>query len=513
MKSENRIFISLLLLCCLVLSGCSAKENEEKAEDIKIISSENPEEEIKETVVADGATKNGIKIAIDPGHQGESVDMTAQEPNAPDSSEMKTKASTGTAGSYTGIAEYQLVLDISLMVRDELEAQGYEVIMTREDNDTAISNAERATLANESGANVMVRIHANSSDDTSASGALALVSSESNPYIGDRYQESYQLADTILQSYCQETGMENDGIQENDSMTGINWSTIPVMILEMGFMSNESDDYNMADPSFRKQMVTGIVKGINTYFGQQTNGEHLTDLDDQINQLSQEAIAQGEKWSVYVKDLSNGNYSVVGNQKMQSASIIKLFVAGTVYENLDAVNAVQAYDGETQELIKAMISQSDNDATNELVTRLGSGDATAGLAKINEFCNQHGYLGTHMGRLMLASNETDDNYTTVQDVGCLLETYYRNEMSGSEDILAFMKEQERTTKIPAGLPEGIEAANKTGELSDVENDVALVTANGKTYIICVMSNNVQAPQRAVEQIRSLSSLVYNTLMQ
>jgi len=118
-----------------------------------------------------------LTVAIDPGHQGSWVDMTDTEPLGPGSSEMKTKSSTGTQGSYSGLAEYELNLEIALLLRSELEERGYEVILTREDNDTAISNAERATLAYEEGGDIYVRIHANGSEDSSISGALAMVPS------------------------------------------------------------------------------------------------------------------------------------------------------------------------------------------------------------------------------------------------------------------------------------------------------------------------------------------------
>ena len=61
--------------------------------------------------------KKGILIAIDPGHQAPDVDMSAKEPNAPGSNVMKAKATGGTSGRYSGIAEYELNLAISLMLR------------------------------------------------------------------------------------------------------------------------------------------------------------------------------------------------------------------------------------------------------------------------------------------------------------------------------------------------------------------------------------------------------------
>lgn len=128
--------------------------------------------------------------------------MSAQEPNAPGSEVMKMKATSGTSGAYSGIPEYQLCLDISLMLKDALEAEGYPVILTRENNETAISNSERAVLANEAGADISIRIHANGSEDPQANGALALISSQSNPYTGSFYGESRALAESILGAYC-----------------------------------------------------------------------------------------------------------------------------------------------------------------------------------------------------------------------------------------------------------------------------------------------------------------------
>jgi N-acetylmuramoyl-L-alanine amidase len=180
---------------------------------------------------------------------------------------MKAKATTGTAGSFTQIPEYELNLDISLALQTELENRGYRVVMTRTDNDTAISNAERAVKAYEEGGDIYVRIHANGSEDSSVSGALGMTPSYDNAYVGHLAEESYRLTDCILSAYCQETGFGDLGIQYHDDMTGINWSQIPVTILEMGFMTNEHDDTAMADEAMRQKMVMGIANGVDQYFG------------------------------------------------------------------------------------------------------------------------------------------------------------------------------------------------------------------------------------------------------
>lgn len=247
-----------------ITEAVKAKEEQRRQEE-----EAKREEEAKaaEAEAAKKAQASSKIIALDPGHQSFAIDMSAKEPNGPGSQEMKAKCTSGTAGKFTGIPEYELTLDISLMLRAELEDRGYQVVLTREDNETAISNSERALMAADSGADIYVRIHANGSENPSASGALALVPSGDNPYVSHLAPDSYALAEFVLSAYCGQTGFVNKGIQLNDTMTGMNWSRVPVMILEMGFMSNENDDYSMADQAFRERMVTGIADGIDQYFG------------------------------------------------------------------------------------------------------------------------------------------------------------------------------------------------------------------------------------------------------
>lgn len=205
-------------------------------------------------------------IGIDPGHQGPNVDMSDLEPLGPGSTEMKAKASTGTQGTFSGLPEYQLNLDVSLKLQQILEDRGYQTVLTRTDNDTAISNKERAEYVAGQGAEIYVRIHANGAESSSAAGALTISPSSSNPYVSQLYDDSSSLSQCILDAYCDATGFENRGVTYADNMTGINWSTIPVTIVEMGFMTNESDDLKMSDPDFQDTMASGIADGIDAYF-------------------------------------------------------------------------------------------------------------------------------------------------------------------------------------------------------------------------------------------------------
>lgn len=203
---------------------------------------------------------------------------------------------------------------------------------------------------------------------------------------------------------------------------------------------------------------------------------------------------------------------MAGDGRQEAASLIKLFVAGTVYEQQDNLAGQENYTGETEALVRSMIRVSDNDAANTLVRRLGSGDAAAGMQKVNDYCAEHGYSDTHMGRLLLDFNASDDNYTSPKDCVKFLESIKNNEIAGASQILAYMKEQERRGKIPAGLPEGTMCANKTGELEDAEHDAAIVSTDKGDYAICVMSSGLNDTAAARGKIVEISGLVYQSVI-
>lgn len=62
------------------------------------------------------------------------------------------------------------------------------------------------------------------------------------------------------------TGAKSRGVTRTDSMSGINWSKVPVTIIEMGFLSNEKEDKLLASSEYQKRIVQGMVNGINGYF-------------------------------------------------------------------------------------------------------------------------------------------------------------------------------------------------------------------------------------------------------
>lgn len=452
-------------------------------------------------------------IGIDPGHQSESIDMSALEPNGPNSSEMKAKCSTGTQGSYTGLNEYQLNLDVSLQLKDILEQRGYQVVLTRENNETAISNSERAQLVAAAGAEIYVRIHANGDDTHTASGALTMCPSPDNPYVPQLYEESNRLSQCILDSYCSATGFKNLGIQYTDTMTGINWSTIPVTILEMGFMTYESDDRQMSDPSFQTIMASGIADGIDSYFGTMESSDTSLDqspVESALLKVQEEFPQANGTWACYLCDLSTDSLAAIGNVSMQSAGLISLFIMGSVYEQYDTL--IQKYGSSLDTALASMITDSDDAAAVQLLDDLGNGDSLAGMAAVNQFCQNHGFESTSIGRLPGdTDNLTADNYTSVTDCGNFLKNIYQGTLAGSDRMKELLGQQKQTDKIPSLLPEDAKTANKAGELSNVKNDAAILygTADGKDLILVFMSENLTDADAAQSFIAQESLSIYN----
>lgn len=272
MKRISFVILSMMLLI-IVFSGCGNNEEEVATEmssvsdtqttapvDEKAYKQKTAEPADKEDEITPGSAKT---IVIDPGHS--SVVSGEMEPLGPGSVEMKAADSIGTQGVSTGVPEYELTLEVSQKLQSELTARGYNVLLTRNTNDIALSCAERAAIANENAADVFLRIHANGSEDQTVQGAMTICITPQNPFYPALYSQSRALSDEILQALCSETGCENEGVWETDTMSGNNWSQVPATIVEMGYMTNPEEDLQLISEEYQDKIVQGIADGLDAY--------------------------------------------------------------------------------------------------------------------------------------------------------------------------------------------------------------------------------------------------------
>lgn len=204
-------------------------------------------------------------VCLDPGHSAKMSGGT--EPIGPGASTRKAKDAVGTRGVVSGTYEYQFTLTLAKRLQTLLEKKGYEVILTRKDSKHAISCKERAMVANDADADIFVRLHVDASASGSARGASALYPSSANPYNGKLSKKCKKLSKCILNNMCEEAGTHNRGLFVRNDLSGSNWAAMPVTLIEVGFMTNATEDRLLNKASYQKKLAKGIVSGIDEYFG------------------------------------------------------------------------------------------------------------------------------------------------------------------------------------------------------------------------------------------------------
>ena len=208
---------------------------------------------------------SGVKIGIDPGHQAKPD--YSRETISPTSSSTKAKVSSGTGGTVTHVPEHVVNLQIGLKLRDALEALGAEVYMTRTTADVNISNQQRAKMMNELGVDLVLRIHCNGG--SSGRYGMMIYVRET----GACKAESAAAAKLILDAMQLETGARSHGVKYSDTYTGLNWSTVPSMLMELGYLTNAREDRLLNSPEYQDKLVTGMINGICVYMGRPTPAE------------------------------------------------------------------------------------------------------------------------------------------------------------------------------------------------------------------------------------------------
>lgn len=203
----------------------------------------------------------------------------------------------GAVGSY-GIIEKDVVLEIAKKLRQELEVLGIQVVMTRED-DTFLTLPERAWIANNSGADLFISIHANSAPDRRVSGTEIYHLTEGiddherarhmvfdyarqvelnpdlpngktrDPTVWDMIntenrQESIELARAVHSSLKRHGSIKNRGIK-NAEFFVLKWTDKPAILVETGFLTHRQEARRLISPSYQEHLASLIAEGLMAY--------------------------------------------------------------------------------------------------------------------------------------------------------------------------------------------------------------------------------------------------------
>jgi len=200
-------------------------------------------------------------VAIDAGHQAKANNKN--EPIGPGSGTKKASVSSGTSGVSTHKAESVINLAVAKKLKTLLEAKGVKVVMIRTSEKVNIPNSKRAKMANDAGADLLIRLHCDSAGSKTR-GVLMLVPGK-NRWTGPIVKSSASAGSAIQKAVLKATGAKSRGTSKRTDMAGFNWATVPSVIVEMGVMSNKSDDKLLASSAYQQKLATGMANGIMAY--------------------------------------------------------------------------------------------------------------------------------------------------------------------------------------------------------------------------------------------------------
>jgi N-acetylmuramoyl-L-alanine amidase len=198
-------------------------------------------------------------ICLDPGHGTPPAVGRQTEPIGPGSSVRKIKDGGGANG------EAVVALAIAKKTRTLLLRRGYRVAMTRTGSDFRYGNGgnvARAQFCNRRHAALMLRIHADGSTDTSEKGLSTLYPAFHRGWTDDIYASSLRAARLVQRSTVAATGARDLGLLQRSDLTGFNWSNVPAILVETGFMSNPSERRLLQSSAYQWKVAHGFTAGV-----------------------------------------------------------------------------------------------------------------------------------------------------------------------------------------------------------------------------------------------------------
>ena len=198
------------------------------------------------------------RIVVDPGHDLRA--NLATEPIGPGSRRRKIKDGGGAPG------EARVNLAIGLELRRVLVRRGYCVTMTRSTmRGTSVGNVARARLANRVRAKLFIRVHADGVANSAANGTSTLYPAFIRGWTDDVLPASKSAARKIEEELVKSLGSRNLGLSRRSDLTGFNWSNVPVVLVEVGFLSNPRENRLLKSPAYQRKAALGMANGIRKF--------------------------------------------------------------------------------------------------------------------------------------------------------------------------------------------------------------------------------------------------------
>jgi N-acetylmuramoyl-L-alanine amidase len=200
-------------------------------------------------------------VVVDPGHDLRA--NSATEPIGPGSSARKIKDGGGTSG------EARVALAVSLRLRTLLEQAGVRVVMTRTRTaGTSMGNVARARIANQAGAALFLRVHADGSSDPSRRGTHTLYPAWRRGWTDDIAGPSLRAARLLQSELVRALGFPDAGLDRRGDITGFNWADVPAVLTELGFLTNAADRRVLTSGVGQQRAAAGLCRGVLRFLGQ-----------------------------------------------------------------------------------------------------------------------------------------------------------------------------------------------------------------------------------------------------
>lgn len=209
---------------------------------------------------------SGVIVCIDPGHQENGRYVT--EPNGPGLSGTSKTQGGMAQGTVTLRKEDIVVLEIGMKLRDMLIREGATVVMTRTKQDEYHTNVERAEIANEAGAHIMLRLHCNNSSSNKTKTGIQIycpVNSDYAKAVADaaNYRAAAEaFLDEVKISVGYELVDKTGTVRLTDTYVGSNWAKMLCFLVEMGYMSTAAEDVKLSTPEYQTMLAEGMVEGV-----------------------------------------------------------------------------------------------------------------------------------------------------------------------------------------------------------------------------------------------------------